>query len=126
MPNIAHFAIHADDLDRARRFYEQVFGWKFQPWGPPDFFMISTGTAEDPGIHGSLQRRAQAVEDRGMIGYECTIAVSSVSDTAASVEANGGEILCPEMVIANVGRLIQFTDPEGNVVSAMHFDENAV
>ena len=41
---------------------------------------------------------------------------------------NKGETMkrCPEMVIANVGRLIQFTDPEGNVVSAMHYDENAV
>jgi predicted enzyme related to lactoylglutathione lyase len=29
MPNIAHFAINADNIDRARRFYEKVFGWKF-------------------------------------------------------------------------------------------------
>jgi len=27
---VAHFAINADDLPRARRFYENVFGWKFQ------------------------------------------------------------------------------------------------
>jgi predicted enzyme related to lactoylglutathione lyase len=48
MPNhVAHFAIHADDLPRARRFYEQAFGWHFEPWGPPDFFMIRTGSVDD-------------------------------------------------------------------------------
>ena len=36
MPNdIAHFAIHADDCQRAKRFYEAVFGWTFEPWGRP-------------------------------------------------------------------------------------------
>jgi predicted enzyme related to lactoylglutathione lyase len=37
MPNnIAHFAIDADNVPRARRFYEAVFGWRFTPWGPPE------------------------------------------------------------------------------------------
>ena len=27
MPNVAHFAINADDVARAKRFYERVFGW---------------------------------------------------------------------------------------------------
>jgi predicted enzyme related to lactoylglutathione lyase len=35
--NVAHFAIHADDVDRARGFYEQVFGWCFEGWGPAGF-----------------------------------------------------------------------------------------
>jgi predicted enzyme related to lactoylglutathione lyase len=43
MPNnIAHFAIEADNLPRARRFYEAVFGWRFTPWGPPDFLHVGT------------------------------------------------------------------------------------
>src|ERR1700687_5788316 len=56
MPNnIRHFSINADALPRARRFYEKVFGWKFQPWGPPGFFLIQTGDEKEPGIQGSLQ-----------------------------------------------------------------------
>ena len=47
MPNdIAHFAIHADDCPRAKAFYETVFGWTFEPWGPPNFWvtaMYATG-----------------------------------------------------------------------------------
>ncbi|MDE0280166.1 MAG: VOC family protein [Gammaproteobacteria bacterium] len=31
MPNdSAHLAIHADDCQRAKRFYEAVFGWTFE------------------------------------------------------------------------------------------------
>jgi predicted enzyme related to lactoylglutathione lyase len=42
MPNIAHFAINAENLPRARTFYERVFGWVFNAWGPPDFYQIQT------------------------------------------------------------------------------------
>ena len=56
MPNnLKHFAIHADDVPRARAFYEKVFGWQFRPWGPPGFYLIQTGTDEDPGVQGALK-----------------------------------------------------------------------
>ena len=38
--NLAAFAIHADDVERAVRFYEAVFGWRFEPWGPPGVYLI--------------------------------------------------------------------------------------
>jgi predicted enzyme related to lactoylglutathione lyase len=123
--NVSHFAVHADDLRRARRFYEAVFGWRFTPWGPPDFYMIQTGPDDDPGIHGSLQKRREPVQSKGMIGYECTITVDDVDRTAADVTANGGKLVFPKSLIPTVGWLIQFLDTEGNVVCAMQYDEHA-
>jgi predicted enzyme related to lactoylglutathione lyase len=116
--NIVFFAVHADNLARARRFYESVFGWKFQPWGPPDFFLVSTGTKEDPGIAGALQKRHALVEGKEPIGYECTISVEDVDATAAAVTANGGKVILPKCEIPTVGFLIKILDPEGNVVCA--------
>jgi predicted enzyme related to lactoylglutathione lyase len=29
--HIRHFAIHADDVERARNFYAAVFDWRFEP-----------------------------------------------------------------------------------------------
>ena len=53
MPNnISFFSIHATDLPRARLFYETVFGWRFEPFGPPGFYLIHTGDEKDPGILG--------------------------------------------------------------------------
>ena len=55
MPNhVRFFAITADDLERARTFYEAVFAWKFEDWGPPDFHVI-----QGAGISGALQARAE-------------------------------------------------------------------
>lgn len=35
--HIDHFEIFANDVERARRFYERVFAWRFEIGGPPDF-----------------------------------------------------------------------------------------
>jgi uncharacterized protein len=123
--DIRHFAINADDLARARRFYERVFGWKFEPWGPPNFLLIKTGTEKEPGIQGALQGRRELVPGKRMIGYECSIAVDDVDQVAAAVRANGGRILMERTTIVTVGHLIFFEDPEGNVAGAMQYDSQA-
>src|SRR5262249_41239930 len=46
---VRHFEIEAYDVDRAKRFYEVVFGWKIFPWGPPDYYLIDTGNAAVTG-----------------------------------------------------------------------------
>jgi predicted enzyme related to lactoylglutathione lyase len=114
--NLAFFAVHADDLPRAQRFYEKVFGWKFQAWGPPGFFLIATGDESDPGIPGALQQRHELVPGQRMNGYECTIAVADVDAAAAAVTANGGKVILAKCEIPTVGWLIKALDPEGNVV----------
>ena len=123
--NVAHFAINADDVARARRFYERVFGWRFEPWGPPGFLQVMTGTEREPGIRGALQKRRGLVAGERMTGYECTVGVADVDAVAAAVVANGGTILIPRTLIPTVGHLIFFRDPEGNAVGAMQFDPKA-
>lgn len=124
MGNVRHFAINADDLPRARRFYEQVFAWRFQPWGPPGFFMIATGDGEVP--MGSLQQRRELEPGKRLTGFECTIAVEQdVAAVAAAVTANGGRILMEKATIPGVGDLIFFEDPDGNVAGAMRYDRRA-
>jgi predicted enzyme related to lactoylglutathione lyase len=121
--NLSFFAIHADDVPRARKFYEQVFGWKFQPWGPPGFLKIRTGTDDDPGVRGALQKRHELVPGQEMIGFECTIAVDDIEATFAAVEAQGVKIIMPICEIPNVLRLFKFLDTEGNVVCAGQYAE---
>jgi predicted enzyme related to lactoylglutathione lyase len=123
--DIRHFAINADDLARARRFYERVFGWKFEPWGPPNFLLIKTGTEKEPGIQGALQGRRELVPGKRMIGYECSIAVDDVDQVAAAVRASGGRVIMERVTIVGVGHLIFFEDPEGNVAGAMQYDSQA-
>ena len=121
MPHSAHFAINADDVPRARRFYERVFGWTFSAWGPPGFYQIETGPEAPPPMRGTLQQRRELVAGQTTVGYECTIAVPSIDDTAKAVTANGGRIVMPKSIIVGVGSLMFFADPEGNVFGAMQY-----
>jgi uncharacterized protein len=125
MPNVRHYSINADDLKRAQKFYGGVFDWKFEPWGPPGFYMINTGDDSSPSILGSLQGRRELVPGQKMTGYECTISVPSIAKTIAGIKENGGKLVMEKTVIAGVGSLVFFQDTEGNVAGAMQYDKNA-
>jgi hypothetical protein len=128
MPNpIAHFDIAANDVERARSFYEAAFGWRFEAWGPPDFYMVFTGTGEETGVHGSVSKRLEPVAGGGRTAWECTISVEDLSAIKTAIAANGGKVL-DEHEIVGVGRMIHFEDTEGNVACAMRYlraDERA-
>ena len=117
--NLQSFAIHVDDVDRARAFYEAVFGWKFEPWGPPDFYLIHTGTPDDPGVHGLMHQRHTPRTGTGLNGIEPTFGVDDVDTILALVEANGGTVTMGKSAIPTVGVLIRFLDTEGNDIGAM-------
>lgn len=137
--DIRHFAINADDVERARRFYEKVFGWRTEPYGPPGYFRLFTGPKEAAGTqpapsaqfglgsltHGGLQGRRELLPGQKMIGFECTIGVEDVDKVAKAVVANGGRIVMEKMTLLGVGDLIFFEDTEGNVAGAMRYDEKA-
>lgn len=119
---VAHFAINADDVDRAKAFYSEVFGWEFTSGGWPEFFHIDTGTEEPGHPVGSLQRRRAIVEGRPIHGFECTIAVSDLGAVTDAAEAAGGRIVMDPYSIPGVGTLIFVEDTEGNIVGAMRYD----
>lgn len=114
--NLDFFAIHADQLPRAREFYEKVFGWKFQAWGPPGFFLITTGDSTSPGVCGALQQRHDIVPGERLNGLECTFAVEDIDAIAKAIVAQGGTIIMPKCEIPTVGWIMKIRDPEGNVL----------
>jgi predicted enzyme related to lactoylglutathione lyase len=122
--HVGHFGINADDVAVARRFYSSVFGWTFEPWGPPGFFHIRTREGDPPGMQAALQARRDLPGHR-VVGFECTVSVDDVDAVAAAVRAEGGEILMEKTTIAGVGDLVWFADPSGNVVGAMRYHADA-
>ena len=123
MPNnLASFAIHVDDVDRARRFYEAVFGWIFEPWGPPGFYIIHTGDEADPGVRGLMHQRHVPRTGTGLNGLEPTFGVEDVDAVLAAVRANGGKVTMDKSPIPTVGVLVRFEDTEGNDIGAMAYE----
>lgn len=121
--NVVHFAIQTDDVDRARAFYGQVFGWRFEAWGPPGFYRVETGDPASPGIEGALYAREQPRSGNdAMVGYRCTIGVPDLEAAIAAITSHGGVLRTDRMTIPGVGSLVEFTDPEGNIVCAMEYE----
>ena len=124
MPRVVHFEIAADEPERAARFYESVFGWQLQKWeGPIDYWLISTGPAEEPGIDGGLAKRESA-EDQAYNTIN-TIDVDSVDDYAAKIRQSGGQVISPKHAIPGIGYLAYCADTEGNVFGIMEDDPTA-
>jgi predicted enzyme related to lactoylglutathione lyase len=128
MPRVIHFEIHAENPERAVRFYSEVFGWSIAKWGGEyDYWLIETGPPTQPGINGGLVRRRGPgpVENQPVSSYVCTMDVPSADDYARKITEHGGTIAVPKMPIPGVGWLVYAKDTEGNIFGIMQADERA-
>jgi uncharacterized protein len=126
MPRVVHFEVHADDPERAIRFYSTVFGWTFNHYGgAQDYWLITTGPDDQPGINGGLMRRMGAIDGQAVIAYVCTVDVESVDAALARVLERGGQLALPKMPIPGVGWLAYARDPEGNLFGMMQAEAAA-
>jgi uncharacterized protein len=116
--HVTSFAIHADDVARCRAFYEAVFGWNFEPWGPPGFYLVHTG-----GIQGLMHQRMEPRGDGGPNCFECTISVDDIDAVTEAITKHGGQVIIDRAPIPTVGVLTKFKDPEGNIAGAMRYEK---
>jgi predicted enzyme related to lactoylglutathione lyase len=121
VPRPVHFDIAADDPQRAIGFYTDAFGWRFHQWdGPMEYWLVATGSDDEPGIDGGLARRRDGDQP-----ITATIDVASLDEYVGRIEAAGGTILQPKSPVPGVGWLAMFADTEGNVFGLMEADETA-
>ncbi len=58
---VDYVEIPATDIDKTREFFEQLFGWKFQEWGP-DYYSFNDGR-----LDGGLRRSDEAAPASGVL-----------------------------------------------------------
>jgi uncharacterized protein len=122
MGRVIHFEIHADDPDRAVKFYSEIFGWKVEKaGGPVDYWLARTGPDDEAGINGAILRRmgSKPGSDQAVNSFVNTIQVSSLEETERAVPDAGGEQVLPRDEIPGVGTLAYFKDTEGNIFGAL-------
>lgn len=115
-----HFEIPAENPERAIKFYETVFHWKFERWnGPMEYWTICTGE-NAPGIDGGLMTRRDPAQP-------CvnTMDVENLDATVGVVKGAGGLCVVPKMAIPGVGWLAYFKDTEGHIFGVMQPDAAA-
>lgn len=122
---LTHFAIHTDDLERAKHFYGAVFDWGFNAYGPGEFLQIKTDPSAEGELIGALQSRKYSPLPEKIIGLECTIGVENIDETVDRVNSHGGQVLMPKTAIPFVGYIAKFLDTEGNLICAMQYDNTA-
>ena len=121
MPRVVHFEIYADEVERATKFYSEVFGWQIHKWdGPDDYWLAITGGDGEAGSDGAIIGRPQP----GAIGMNF-IDVESVDDYIAKIQANGGTLGRPKIHIPEVGYTAVCNDTEGNPVGLFQIDPTA-
>ena len=121
MPRVVHFDITADEPRRAAAFYSEVFGWKIaKSDGDGDLWSVVTGSANEPGINGTLVQR-QAAHER-VIHY---VGVASLDEFLPRIAELGGEIVKERTAIPGVGYTALCLDPEDNLFGLFEADENA-
>ncbi|MBI3887846.1 VOC family protein, partial [Candidatus Microgenomates bacterium] len=64
MNKVIHFEIPADDINRAQRFYKEVFGWKMNIIPEMNYTIVQTGPTDEKGmtkesgfINGGMMKR---------------------------------------------------------------------
>jgi len=120
MPRVVHFEIHADDPERAAKFYEKVFNWKISKWeGPVGYWLVTTGEDKEPGINGAIMHRVS----KGSTWN--TIDVPSVDEFVQKIVKADGKVVQKKTAVPGVGFMAYCADTEGNVFGIMQEDTKA-
>lgn len=120
MNRVVHFEIQAWDLERAAKFYREIFGWKIEKRDSPEmeYWMIMTADkdSKEPGINWWLLKRPTTNLPQwcGTNAFVCTVVVNDFDATATKIIATGWMEAMPKFKIADMAWQWYFIDTEGN------------
>jgi uncharacterized protein len=130
MPTIVHFEVPSDNLERTKRFYTELFGWKIekmQGMGQREYWTFSTSSSDRGGGNNSNGGDASGsgTEQRtisgGMMERQMPqepimvyIGVDSVTEYSNKVERLGGKVIKQKTEVPGYGWFAICTDTENN------------
>lgn len=132
-----HFEIHANDMDRCKKFYESVFGWTYQQMGPElgNYVLVNTGTMDSKGpdgktwagINGGMMLRKGDAPATGapVNGAVITMDVENIDETIKKILAAGGAEAVAKGAMPGMAWLAYFRDTENNIFGIYQTDPNA-
>ncbi len=134
MPTIVHFEIPSDDIERSKKFYSQLFGWKIEKWPgtdnsqltsaagqPMEYWMVTT-TADkgNKALGGGMMKRQ--MPEQQVTNY---INVKSVDEYNSIVETLGGKVVAPKKAVPGMGYFALCVDTENNSFAIWESNESA-
>lgn len=120
MNRVIHFEIPATSPEISQRFYETVFDWKFNQFGPAPYFLATTGSDSLPGINGAIIKRNHPQQPVTTI-----ISVENMDETIAKIQSAGGKIVVNKTAFPGVGWSAYFSDTDNNILGIWKEDKTA-
>ncbi len=116
---VVHFELPADNVERAKTFYQKAFGWDISQYPGMEYHMVGTTevdqTTRQPkmpgGINGGMPKRNNEVKNTVI-----TIDTQDIDATLKNVEKLGGKMVQKKQPVGDMGFSAYFKDTEGNVV----------
>ncbi|MBO0888100.1 VOC family protein [Candidatus Bathyarchaeota archaeon] len=116
---VVHFEIPADNVERAKSFYKQAFGWDISQYPGMEYHGIVTTETDQQtrmpkavgAINGGLTKRNNEVKSTVI-----TVDVQDIDAALKNIEKLGGRTVQKKQPVADMGFTAYFKDPEGNVV----------
>ncbi len=121
MATIVHFDLPADEPERAKKFYQALFDWKFISVPGMDYQFIETKSQDGKeGIKGGMGKRNSP--DERMTNF---MGVDSIDDSMKKVQELGGKVIRPKMPVPGWGYMAVCVDTEGNLFGLWQEDKEA-
>jgi uncharacterized protein len=130
MPTIVHFEIPADDIERSKKFYTDLFGWKIEKLPGMDssgsspameYWIITTTDAKgNKALGGGMMKRQMPQQPN--INY---IDVKSVDEYSSKVEKIGGKVVVSKKAVPGMGYFAVCLDTENNAFAIWESSESA-
>ena len=102
-----------------KTFYSTVFGWELQVDPEPDFGGYVTARTENGTVCGLMAAQNENMPN----AWNVYLATDDIDTTLKNVEALGGKIMMPKMVVGDHGTMAVVQDPQGAVVSFWQADK---
>lgn len=123
MNPVVHFEMPAEDNSRAKKFYEEAFGWEMTQLGADmgDYLLATTSPVDKDNMHinkGAINGGFFKKGDYGTIPH-LVISVDNLKEHMDIIKKAGGKIIGEAMNITGIGEFVMFKDTEGNQVGML-------
>ena len=119
MDKVVHFEVPYDDLERAKKFYIEAFGWKINTIPEMNYNIVHTTDVDEKqipkekgAINGGMYKRDKESSKTPVL----VINVKDIDESLKKAEKFGAKIFRKKMEVGGMGLYAQIKDSEGNII----------
>lgn len=121
MDSVRAFNLPVDDMQRARRFYEKIFGWDVYPipGSGGDFHAAHIAPVDgndEPQVRGAINGGLFKRGTHGLRETFLEVTVPSIDEYLKRIVAEGGEIVREKSPMLDIAFYAVIKDTEGNAI----------